>query len=136
MRGILVNADERTVSEVDVQPNPNEAPEGMRELIGCDFVEAFRFADSLTMWIDDEGKLNLPKPGFKVKGCPVEFAGNGVLLADGEDGDCAGCTLDAEEVAEQIEWLAPDEVSEPEPPKVVAFETFDELMEALRKIRG
>ena len=136
MRGILINANERTVTAVDVLPDPNKTIDGLLELVGCRWIEPFRFRDGLTVWIDEEGKLNLPKAGFKVMGCPVEFAGNGVLLADGEDGDVIGCTLDAEDVAERIEWLAEDEISESEPPEIVTFETFDELMEALGKHRG
>lgn len=96
MRGILINAEERMVTAVDVNPDPNESLNGMRELIKCEFVEAFRFTDNLTMWIDEEGKLKLPKAGFMFIGVPVEIAGNGLLLGETSEGDCVDCNVPVE----------------------------------------
>ena len=70
---------------MDVKPDPNKSTDGLRDLIGCDWVEPVIVDENLTLWLDEERRLNLPQPGFALNGIPVAFAGNSVLLGGAAD---------------------------------------------------
>lgn len=63
-----------------MKPDPNKSLDGLRDLIGCDWVEPVIVDENLTLWLDEEGRLKLLQPGFALNGIPVSFAGNSVLL--------------------------------------------------------
>ena len=109
MKAILINANECKVVAADVKPDPNKSLDGLRALIGCEWVQPVVVGENLTVWVDEEGRLKLPKPGFLLKGFGTDFAGNGVLL--GGDADRAkACKASPEVVALGVKWLAPGEV--------------------------
>ena len=114
MKAILINAKERKVVVVEVRPDPNKSLDGLRALIGCDWVEPVIVGENLTLWLDEEGRLKLPQPGFALKGIPVTFAGNGVLMG-GDANRVKACRAAAEVVALGVTWLAPEAVRPPEP---------------------
>jgi len=120
MKAILINAKERKVVAADVKPDPNKDLDGLRALIGCDWVEPVIVGENLTLWLDEEGRLKLPQAGFALKGIPVTFAGNGVLLG-GDANRVKACRAAAEVVALGVTWLAPDQVPPPGPPQLVFF---------------
>ena len=70
MKGILINANERKVVAVDVKPDPNKDLDGLRAFIGCDWVEPVIVGENLTLWLDEEGRLKLPQPGFALRASP------------------------------------------------------------------
>ncbi|MGN0878613.1 MAG: hypothetical protein ACI4WT_04060 [Oligosphaeraceae bacterium] len=73
--------------------------------------------ENLTLWLDEEGRLKLPKPGFRLQDIPTDFAGNGILL--GGDADWVRpCRVPAEIVAMGIEWLARGKVTPPGRPEI------------------
>lgn len=118
MKAILINANERKVVAVDVKPDPNRSLDGLRALIGCEWVQPVVISETLTLWLDEEGRLKLPKPGFRLQDIPADFAGNGALL--GGDADRVWpCRVPAEIVAMGIEWLAPGEVTPSAPPQFI-----------------
>ena len=120
MKGILINANERKVVAVDVKPDPNKDLDGLRALIRCDWVQPVIVGENLTLWLDEEGRLNLPKPGFRLSGIPTDFVGNGILL--GGDADRARpCRAAAEVVALGVRWLAPGEVTPPGRPEFIVL---------------
>lgn len=103
MKAILINANERKVVAVDVKPDPNRSLDGLRALIGCEWVQPVIVGENLTLWLDEEGRLKLPKPGFRLQDIPTDFAGNGVLL--GGDADrVRPCRVPVEIVAMGIKW--------------------------------
>ena len=57
MKAILINADERKITAVDVKPDPNRSLEGLRALIGCEWVQPVVVGDGVTVWVDEEGWL-------------------------------------------------------------------------------
>ena len=117
MKAILINAKERKVVAADVKPDPNKNLDGLRALIGCEWVEPVIVGENLTLWLDEEGRLKLPKPGFRLSGIATDFVGNGVLL--GGDADRARpCRVPAEIVAMGVTWLAPGEVTPPKRPEI------------------
>ncbi len=117
MKAILINATERKVVAADVKPDPNKSLDGLRALIGCEWVQPVIVSESLTLWLDEEGRLKLPKPGFRFKGIPTDFEDNGVLL--GGDADRArSCRVPAEIVAMGVRWLDAGEVTPPGRPEI------------------
>ena len=119
MKAILINATERKVAAADAG-DPNKNLDALRMLIGCEWVQPVVVGESLTLWLDEEGRLKLPKPGFSLKGIPTDFAGNGVLL--GGDADrVRPCKASPEVVALGVRWLAPGEVTPALRPKFIVL---------------
>ena len=117
MKAILINATERKVVAADVKPDPNKSLDGLRTLIGCEWVQPVIVGENLTLWLDEEGRLKLPRPGFALSGIATDFVGNGVLL--GGDADrVKPCRVLAEIVAMGVTWLAPGEVTPPKRPEI------------------
>ena len=120
MKAILINAKERKVVAADVKPDPNKDLDGLRALIGCDWVEPVIVGENLTLWLDEEGRLKQPTAGFLLSGVPCVFVGNGVLLG-GDASRARVCKASPEVVALGVRWLAPDQVPPPGPPQLVIF---------------
>lgn len=116
MKALLINADERKITKVDAG-DPNKSLERLRELIGCELVQPVVLGGELTLWVDEEGRLKLPKPGFLLKGFGTDFAGNGVLLG-GDAEQVKPCHVPANIVAMGVKWLAPGEVTPPGWPEI------------------
>ena len=85
MKAILINATERKVVAADVKPDPNKSLDGLHTLIGCEWVQPVIVGENLTLWLDEEGWLKLPKPGFRLSGIATDFVGNGILLGGDAD---------------------------------------------------
>ncbi len=121
MKAILIKAAEKKVVAVDVKPDPNRSLDGLRALIGCEWVQPVVVGENLTLWLDEEGRLKLPKPGFRLSGIAIDFVGNGVLL--GGDADRVRmCKASPEVVALGVRWLAPDQVPPPGLPQFVSLQ--------------
>ena len=116
MKALLINADERKITKVDAG-DPNKSLKRLRELIGCDIVQPVIIGEELTLWVDEEGRLKLPKPGFRLKDIPADFAGNGVLLG-GDAEEVKPCHVPANIVAIGVMWLASGEVTPPGRPEI------------------
>ena len=98
MKAILINANERRVVAADVKPDPNSSLDGLRALIGCEWVQPVVVGENLTVWVDEEGRLKRPTAGFLLSGVPCVFAGNGVLLG-GDASRARVCKASPEVVA-------------------------------------
>lgn len=117
MKAILINATKRKVVAADVKPDPNKSLDGLRTLIGCEWVQPVIVDENLTLWLDEEGRLKLPRPGFALSGIATNFVGNGVLL--GGDADRAKpCRVPAAIGAMGVRWLDAGEVTPPGLPAV------------------
>ena len=119
MKAILINSDERKVAAVDAG-DPNKSLARLRELIGCENVEPVVVGEGLTLWLDEEGRLKLPRAGFRLSGIATDFAGNGVLLG-GNAGRVRACKASPEVVALGVRWLAPGAVTPPGSPQLLFF---------------
>ena len=120
MKAILINATERKVVAADVKPAPNKSLDGFRALIGCEWVQPVVVSESLTLWLDEEGRLKLPRPGFALCGIATDFVGNGVLLG-GDASRARMCYFPAEIVKLGVRWLSPDQMPPSGPPQLVFF---------------
>ena len=109
MKAILINANERKVVAADVKPDPNKSLEGIRALIGCEWVQPAVIGENLTVWVDEEGRLSsmrLPLNGIQAS------CGNGILLG-GDASRARVCKASPEVIALGVRWLAPDQVPPP-----------------------
>ena len=120
MKAILINATERKVVAADVKPAPNRSLEGLRALIGCEWVQPVVVGNGVTIWVDEERRLKQPTAGFLLSGVPCVFAGNGVLLG-GDASRARMCYFPAEIVKLDVRWLSPDQMPPPAPPQLVFF---------------
>ncbi len=120
MRGILIKAAEKKVVAVDVKPAPNKSLDGLRALIGCEWVQPVIVSESLTLWLDEEERLKQSTAGFLLNGVPWVFVSNGVLLG-GDASRARVFKASPEVVALGVRWLAPDQVPPPGPPQLVFF---------------
>ena len=68
MRGILIKAAEKKVVAVDVKPAPNRSLEGLRALIGCEWVQPVVVGNGVTIWVDEERRLKQPTARFLPNG--------------------------------------------------------------------
>ena len=117
MKAILINATERKVVAADVKPAPNRSLEGLRPLIGCEWVQPVVVGNGVTIWVDEERRLKQPTAGFLLSGVPCVFAGNGVLLG-GDADQVKPCHVSESIVAMGVKWLAPGEVTPPGRPDI------------------
>lgn len=77
------------------ETRPEQEPERPSHPHRCEWVQPVIVGENLTLWLDEEGRLKLPKPGFRLSGIAIGFVGNGVLL--GGDADRArSCRFPAE----------------------------------------
>ena len=120
MKAILINATERKVVAADVKPDPNKSLDGLRALIGCEWVQPVVVSESLTLWLDEEGRLKQSTAGFLLNGVPWVFGGNGVLLG-GDASRARMCYCPAEIVKLGVRWLSPDQMPPSGPPQLVFF---------------
>jgi hypothetical protein len=85
LRGILINAKERTITEVAIEPS---LPAYYRAL-QCETITAVIpswFPDGECVYVDDEGLLKNPQDFFCIQGYPQPLAGNGLILGSDVDG--------------------------------------------------
>jgi hypothetical protein len=117
MKAVLIKAAEKKVVAVDVKPDPNRSLEGLRALIGCEWVQPVVVGDGVTIWVDEEGRLKQPTAGFLLSGIPCVFAGNGVLLG-GDASRARMCKASPEVVALGVRWLDAGEITPPKLPAI------------------
>lgn len=85
MRVIHINAETRTITEVELTPEQRRDPRGhlraLQALVGGLISTAYRFENGDELFVDDEGLLKDPRHFFRVVGCAQPFfAGNGVVV--------------------------------------------------------
>ena len=111
MKAILINSDEQTVTEVEVENDIH----AVQKLINCDCFERVRLQDHKQhdVWIDESGILPHRYRGvrFMINSYPEPLSGNGLILGssmgpDGEDWD--SCTLTLKEAASEIAFFIKD----------------------------
>jgi len=120
MKAVLINANERRVTAIELKVNPNKDLAELRELIGCELVQPLCIGENLTLWLDEEGKLKEAPAGFRLSGIDIDFAGNGILL--GGDADrVKTCKASPDVVAIGVSWLASGAVEQPRRPRIIAI---------------
>jgi len=72
-KGILINAEDRTITEVEVNDN-------IAELIGVRTFACVDITETETAFVDEEGLLNSPQHFITLEGYHDPLAGNALIL--------------------------------------------------------
>lgn len=117
MRAILINPQDKSVTEVDYNGDYRQ----IYQLIDATCFDCVRIDARETIYIDDEGLINGKgnEVGFfYVKGeRPVALAGKGLILSTGVDargaitGESVGTELTVDAVRAMIDWVQPARVN-------------------------
>lgn len=104
IKGILIDAVNRTVKEVEVS-----GLEGLQGSVGGSIAIAHSFMDdgdmeTDTLFVDDEGLLKSPKHFFSFEGAHQPFAGNGIIVGLNEEGDTIDTTQNLEAIKSKVSF--------------------------------
>jgi|TARA_R110000744_G_scaffold303454_1_gene412131 hypothetical protein len=114
MKGILIDAFNETVKEVVITGNYKE----IYALVECRTFDCVDIDEYNTMYVDDEGLLKEPNRYFSIHG--RDYAGNGLIIGNNDEGESIDSTLTVEQVKDMISFL-------PEGYKKEPFFSFHEL---------
>lgn len=132
MKAILIDAVEKTVSEVDYDNTLEHA----YRLLRCDLVDVVHVSEGNVMFVDDEGLLTAESDDspFFVLLNGWTFAGSGLIIGDSDDeGDTTPCTVDADDVRDGVVFANRKELREQfgiDPQPGFGFTIFNEGSES------
>lgn len=89
MKGILINPESRTITEVEVKKGIN----AIYALIHADTFDCVYIDPHNTVYVDDNGLLNDPEFFFKLQGYPQPLAGRGLILGVDDEGGSRSATV-------------------------------------------
>lgn len=100
---IFIDAHNREVTEIEIEPTLGN----YYKLIVCDMVEACcqdLLSNDSFIYVDEEGLFN-SESFFQVKGAHQPYAGNGILLCLGDEGDDISVNISLKDAKEAIKFL-------------------------------
>ena len=102
MRAIIINAQDRTITETDIDARL----ETLQQIVGG-MIEAVTYGldDNHHCYVNEEGLLEHPQHFFMFEGGHQPLAGMGIILSLTDDGDEAPCTLSLSWVEERVRFL-------------------------------
>jgi hypothetical protein len=102
MRAIIVNAQDRTITETEI----DGSLKSLQRIVGGLITPVYDGLDEHHhCYVNDEGLLDQPEHFFMFKDGHQPLAGNGVILASTDDGDEAACTLALEWVKDRVTFM-------------------------------
>lgn len=99
MKAILIDSENRTVSEKEIEDWRGIAPS-----IGCELFDIVRLDNGNGVYVDDEGLMKDPQHFFVLKGYPNPLAGNGLVLGTNPEGESVSTTLTVEKVKAMVKF--------------------------------
>jgi hypothetical protein len=106
MRGILIDPDTRTVTEIETKGDL-DAMHGALTRPGCarnDDINAVRITPHDDLWVDGEGLLKPDVPVFRLQGYDHPLAGRGLILGNNGAGESISTQIAIERLCEVIIW--------------------------------
>jgi hypothetical protein len=102
MRAIIINAQDRTISETDI----DGSLKSLQQIVGG-LIEPVTYGldDHHHCYVNEEGLLDHPQHFFMFKDGHEPLAGNGVILSSTEDGDEAACALPLDWLKERVTFM-------------------------------
>lgn len=121
MRCIVVDAEKRTIEEMDIK-GVNESLTPFYDVIGCRLVDIIDIDRGITMVTDDEGKLKEYSGGFKFFGVDdFVITGKAVFIGTNSTGKFISLKEHLKTFHFIIDWVEKEDVPEP----VIKVFTFD-----------
>lgn len=114
-RGILIDTENRTITEVDVVRN--EEGSQLPSIYGhvkCSTFEVVQWNEENDVYVDEEGLLTMNEETkfFKMKHYPQPIAGNGLIMGfDDETGENGDTKLSIEEIKESVTFMTAHDVA-------------------------
>ncbi len=114
-RGILIDTENRTITEVEVVRNEegSQLP-SIYNHVKCSIVEVVTYNDENDVYVDEEGLLNVNEDTkfFKLKNYPQPIAGNGLIMGfDDETGENGDTDLTIAEVVSMVSFMTAYDVA-------------------------
>jgi hypothetical protein len=102
MRAIVINAQNRTITETEI----DGSLESLQQIVGGLIEPVGQGLDDYHhCYVNEEGLLEHPRHFFFFKEGHQPLAGNGVILSSTDDGDEAACTLPLDWVKERVTFM-------------------------------
>ncbi len=102
MRAIIINAQDRTVTETEI----DGSLKSLQRIVGGLIASVHDgLDDNHHCYVNDEGLLHNPQHFFMFKDGHQPLADNGVILASTEDGDEAACNLPLDWIKERVTFM-------------------------------
>ena len=102
MRAIIINAQDRTVTAAEI----DGSLKSLQQIVGGNIEPVTQGLDEFHhCYVNEEGLLENPEHFFLFKDGHQPLAGNGVILAQTDDGDEAPCTLLLRWVQERVTFM-------------------------------
>lgn len=112
IKAILINAIEKTVSEIQI--NSENSLKEFYSLIGCDCITRAPLKendDDFSLFVDDEGLLKGPENFFYYNNAWQPLAGNGVLIGcDPNTGENCDVSINIIDVLNNIRFASVNEL--------------------------
>jgi len=114
-KGILIDTQNRTITEVEVVRNEegSQLP-SIYNHVKCSIVEVVSIDDKNDVYVDEEGLLSVNEDTkfFKLKHYPQPIAGNGLIMGfDDETGENGDTNLSVAEVVGMVTFMSAYEVA-------------------------
>lgn len=114
-RGILIDVENKTISEVEVvrDENGSQLPSIYGHL-KCSTFEVVSYNSENDVYVDEEGLMymNDDTKFFKLKNYRQPLAGNGLIMGyDDETGENGDTKLSLEEIKEQVSFMSAFDVA-------------------------
>jgi hypothetical protein len=107
MRAIIINAQDRTITETDI----DGSLKSLQQIVGGLIEPVYQgLDDDHHCYIDEEGLLDNPPHFFMFTDGHQPLAGNGVILSSTDDGGEAPCTLSLDWVRERVTFMDCEDV--------------------------
>lgn len=136
MRAVLINAKDRTVTDVEVDGSKNVLHQWYK-LLNVSMVEVALYINEQedAILVDEEGLLTMNEntPFFAYEGGHQPFAGNGLVTGKDEDGESISCHVTADEVRSKVTFMSLDEVRKAARPEPVPGKPERPTMEVSRE---
>jgi hypothetical protein len=102
MRAIVINAQDRTITETEIDGSLTS----LQQIVGGMIEPVSQgLGDDHHCYVNEEGLLDQPRHFFMFRDGHQPLAGNGVILSSTDDGDEAPCTLSRDWVQDRVTFM-------------------------------
>jgi hypothetical protein len=110
MKAILIDSVNKTVTELNLDPQKNMLTQWYKAL-DVNMVEVAHYiTDHDSILVDEEGLFKPCDHFFVYEGAHQPFAGKGLVVGVNEDGETVACDITVKEVESKVKFMSRNEV--------------------------